>query len=786
MSDSSLLLEIGGNQLLAVPAIPYRLTFAKHVNRLCRNENTKPDAIAIELGPQSTKECALWLQELTDKYKRDFPSMLAITKENTRIRSTYKELAAKLQETSGKDLNDLSPDVLKHLLNYSAKSVLPLSPTDSRIEAIRCALELNIPLYGVDLEETADAYRKEGKLEDPAGKSGEDLTEYAKRNVRYAEYARDEEIDKRREFAIAARLKSLLMRHTRVLFTGGLAHWGQIEFLLRNPDLRPAQVEGMNEASSTNFTRCIVHPVVAIYFMDVFPTFAGYYNRYREPVNSSNIFELKDVDSSLSPILLFNDRLEKAYQAYFDKVDIEDQNQQQDIQMLPTFKELLSNICILKQLLVPDLPTIIEAAQAAMSTQFCEILANEFMDFNWVTGKDFPDLPILASVPLQTGPYMKVEFLYPDGSRSNEFYLNLLYNRRSIMAGVSIPWRWKLEPFPYKQRGKSQKSMGDVVQPGFGDYEITWPPRDYLITAMSLDAMQTARRKGRSSVVFQGSLLDGIDVKTTLRAHIRGNEHIYVTDRGIYETFVSSWEHNINPIIWIFNPYRNKSSNTKWTLYGVDLRDIEKYVINTEKLKDVMRQLGTKYMSAASYGTEEKVQKSLERAGIANIKSIHGVLFLGLPCFSIKQEAKFMEFYNYEKFALYDGSIKGLTEMFHKRHGIDLDMTDWPVSMVRMAIPYARQEVTVIVPHGFILPRVVFVEAKKRKVDLNILPLSYFPKENIEKITTEYCVYTIPGSDWEAFPESAERCLGEKADKNRHLVPRELLNYGKIVKPMAT
>ena len=172
-----------------------------------------------------------------------------------------------VQETTGKDLSDLSPDILKRFLNYSSKSVVFLSPTDSIIESIRCAIELNIPLYGVDLEDTADAIRKDQKIQDPTGIQELTLRKYIERNFRHAEYSRDDEIDSRREFAIAARLKSVLKNHNHVLFTCGLAHWKKIEYLLRDINIKPAPIPELKETIPYDFFRCIVHPILAIYFI---------------------------------------------------------------------------------------------------------------------------------------------------------------------------------------------------------------------------------------------------------------------------------------------------------------------------------------------------------------------------------------------------------------------------------------------------------------------------------------------------------------------------------------
>jgi hypothetical protein len=775
-----------GHSLLVVPAISYKVPFAEHVNRLCREEHTKPDAIAVELGPQLTKECAFWLKELN--IRGDLPCMLGIIKINRRIRASFKNRARDLQEKTGKDLNDLSPDVLKYILNYSSKSLFPLSPTDSIVEAIRCAIELEIPLYGVDLEETADASRKEEKIEDPSGMSNKNLREYVERNVRYAEHSRDKEIDARREFAIAARLKSVLKKHTKVLFTGSLTCWGEIEKLLRNKEIRPAPIQDVEKTQPAEFTRCIVHPLLAIYYMDVFPAFAGYYNRYRSPVNRYDKFGLRDIVTN--PMLFFDDLLKKTYHKYFfnkNNVSKEDEYQT-DIQKHPIFEKLLSNLCTIKLSLVPDITTMIEAAQGSMSPQFCEVLAETFMDFDWATNKDFPMLPLLAPLPIQSGSYMKVELIYPDASRSKPFYLNLLPGSTSVKAKVLIPWEWKHEPIivDHPTPIEIDEEKIDLHQP-MSESDLgplrTWPPRDYLITAMSLDAMRIARGKSRRAAVpFQGSLLDGIDIKATIRAHIREEDQIYVRDSSILERR-ELYEYCLDPIVWILNPEKDKDNNSKWNFYGDEISRVKKYIINSQKLEEIAQKHGTNYLCAVNFGTEEVASQKLKKKGIYYIISIQGIVYFIPPHFTVEQEARFMENNDYRMPPFFDGDIERL---FQDRHKLDLKNTLWPISMIQMAIIYAQKEVTVIIPDDFILPRLVFEEARKRRIELNVAPLSYFPKENIEKISENFGVCTIAGSDEKEFPESVERYLGEKADENRHLVPRWLLNYGISEKSMTT
>jgi len=221
------------SELYVIPARHFCHVFADRLNRICSNPATMPEAIAVELGPETVATALSWLAELgvgTPGY-RLFPVMLALVKRNRTIRTSLREKALRLQRESGKDISELSPEILRRELGFSAYSVLFLSPIDSIIEGLRCGLELGVPVQGVDLEETADGIYESALIEDPQ-LAGEDMGSYMVRNLPIAETYRDEEIDSRREMVMAARLKALLARDKRVAFTCGMAHWLKIRTLL--------------------------------------------------------------------------------------------------------------------------------------------------------------------------------------------------------------------------------------------------------------------------------------------------------------------------------------------------------------------------------------------------------------------------------------------------------------------------------------------------------------------------------------------------------------------------
>ncbi|HOY52728.1 MAG TPA: hypothetical protein PLX49_13190, partial [Prolixibacteraceae bacterium] len=311
-------LDTGGSTLMAVPARHYCSPFAREVNRLCSDEDSRPEAIAVELGPLMTRELARWMAELgTGPGKKSpLPCMLGILVSNRLIDVSKRNTALFLQEYYSVGLSEVDPEILRELLDFAGDHLMCLSATDSMIEAIRCALEYGIPLFGVDLEEFVRGPGFSHPLTEEPGYGDFDLARFVAINEPAAVRARDARADQRRETAMAARLKKLLSQFNRVLFTCGLAHWGSIRALLHDPALRPADLlpsftpslpkdhrppsfstpacrtGGLmsgrkSDLPSSSYTpavrRVIVHPTMAMAFMDTFPIMTTLYENARNP-----------------------------------------------------------------------------------------------------------------------------------------------------------------------------------------------------------------------------------------------------------------------------------------------------------------------------------------------------------------------------------------------------------------------------------------------------------------------------------------------------------------------
>ncbi len=183
-----------GSILLAVPAIHYKAVFAEEVHRLCLHQVSRPDAIAVELDPESLEALILFLKALgvREGSQTQLPCMLGLISTNS--------------------------------VQAKGHSVLALSATDSIIEAVRLSIELGIPVHGIDTPDFPVPTMPEQLLEDSVD-AWKCFSGYIERNESAAHLTRDKAIDTKREQVMVAKLKWILSKYSRVLYTGGLAHW---------------------------------------------------------------------------------------------------------------------------------------------------------------------------------------------------------------------------------------------------------------------------------------------------------------------------------------------------------------------------------------------------------------------------------------------------------------------------------------------------------------------------------------------------------------------------------
>jgi len=388
-------IKVGNSILKAVPAIHYKAIFAREIYRLCCQEDQKPDAIAVELGPHVVLEIIKWMKELGvgPGKKTELPCMPGFLIENKLVHPKYRETAARLQQHFGKPISGISPSLLSAFLHYSPNYLLSISTTDSIIEAIRCGIEADIPVYGIDIDGFSMYNDRSLLIQDPDVQRF-DLGDFVSLNGKTASLLRDDYVDGRRENVMAARLKAILAHYKTVVFTCGLAHWESIKSKLNDPQVMPAGI--LLPETSVTIRRVLIHPALAVRSMDTYPILTTIYEENRRNITNENkeLIQLPDTEK------IFRNILKQSYSKYFSEAKATSKNHanSNDFDRIADFEHLLSAMRLVQQRSVTSMADLVDTALRIMPEQFTKILLEQLMETGrpWASPAQFPELPLIT------------------------------------------------------------------------------------------------------------------------------------------------------------------------------------------------------------------------------------------------------------------------------------------------------------------------------------------------------------------------------------------------------
>jgi hypothetical protein len=761
--------KINDTLIEAVPSVHYRSVFAVEVNKICSCEATRPEAIAVELGPDLAAEVRNWMQELgiSPFTKTILPCMLGLLYGNRLIHPGYYDTAIQLQGHLQEPLGEISCESKNHLLNYSDRYLAALSSTDSIIEAVRCSIELSIPLYGIDLDEFSARQGSPLLVEDPSDPDL-DISSYVMKYGSYSASCRDTFVDGRREYAMSARLKALLPRNKRILLVCGLAHWENIIELMNDPAVKPA--DEMAPAVSHSFKRIIIHPKIAVSFMDVYPVLATIYEKLR--INSSE----KDTELFRMPdyAKVYRDILDKVYCSHDDSIKPgrKPGNSGGRFERVPEFERLVMNHQLISQHYVPGLKELLECARTIMPAEFYDLLAGHLMDIEqpWASPWQFPELPMLSRIPeesKETGKKPTIE-LYNLTESGKDTKDNPSWKKRSASFtvkyrdGFPLPgyllstWKWDDEP-------EHPGSQG-------GYFDWVWPPCEALLFGIAYEASKIAVTRTREAVpeVFEGSLFDGLDIRATIRSATSGERKIYVRRTSSSKKHFTPDGKKPEPTVFIFDS-ETSDNKANWSLLiaGTNLRS---YLKDTTEFDRVVQKYGGYFVSSISRVRYHPVPPHLS-GYVVSSSILDGITAFGSPCINAIQSAQWVEDNNFKACpVLTSTSIDTMINYYRDHYSMIVSKADWKTALIRFAIPYAKERVVVVAPRNFKVLNELHSEAKKRNISIDQIPLTWFPAEQLAEMRQRLIVRAID-NDGITFTPETELALGQKADKYYGMLP---------------
>jgi hypothetical protein len=623
--------------------------------------------------------------------------------------------------------------------------LLPLSPTDSIIEGIRCALAYDLPIHGIDLENVADDAKVAPllfpqRIEKLTGRSLEESSSIAT-------HFPEGEINWRREYAMAARLKALLQKHGSVLFTGGMAHWQRVRALLSSPEVRPAILKEQVYIPEKKFRRVIIDPQTALRFMDLFPAVARVWEECRNQGEGGGTFP--------DPEGIFRTILQRTYSAYFrasSDTSPLSPDMGTSLDSCRAFEGYLRNLAMLEHCAVPDIYLTLTAARETMDPEYVRVLSKVVMDYPWARKSDFPDSDLIVDSERNDGTMLLIST-----SESKEQFV---HPAKPAGPAVSLIYR-----------EKNKEDLDSAEEDGIGSF--SWLPWDRLVTTASIRAIASAhRQKGVRPVPFEGNILEGIDVKATVRSSARGTRKLYVREQIVEQVNPENLEGF--PVVWIFAEQSN--AKDEWRTQVFASHHLRPHVRDKRQFD---RLVGSSCMMP--------VIGYAHRENGASEPRIDSDLFSGMTvyhptCFTNRQHAIWLEQTGYRLAPIYGGfSIGDHWSILRERFNIDLVEYDWKTLLILSAISYAAATVTVVAPDGYSLDEIVLRIARRMNITVCQTPLCHFGERELERLPRCHYAPCLTLEPVCLYPEKVETAIGERQSAYVQQVPRQVTEYGQFV-----
>lgn len=496
----------------ALPVLHYKMEFAALVRKAV--ERLKPDCIAIELPPT-----------LQSHFQRGV--------------SRLPRISVLRYETGKSRKRD----------DHSCQTVfLLIEPADPLVEAARLALERNIPLACVDVD-MEDYPRHEEPFPDS----------YAVRRIGHTAYYREYLIargdmapgreDLQREQGMAYRLHALAERHQRILLVCGMSHVERLKHLYGKPQAAP-----LERVAREGISLCNLHPDSCREILGEFPFLSALYELRRgrlppEPVpdvqslrRSYAAFELirggkRDVPEGQ---VLFEAIVRSAHhcaregespdrqRALFRLFQEASRHYRQEtgepvhVWQKRAFFRFARNYALTGAALLPDLFQLLASARGCVDDNFAYAFFRLATCYPWQ--KEESSLPTLRLRPEDVAAGSRRIRFRPRAKRRDKGMSHLQFLKR-----------------------KRERRPGEWLE-GFDDPSIcSYPPEDLLIEdygrfLKKKGALQLSEEQSRVEP-FSASLLDGIDMRETLRnlpegkVYVRENRRVQGGVGGVVVVF---------------------------------------------------------------------------------------------------------------------------------------------------------------------------------------------------------------------------------------------------------
>jgi hypothetical protein len=408
--------------------------------------------------------------------------------------------------------------------NSGALVYLLIEPTDGQVEAIRLAAEHDLAVHFID-RDTEDYPLDRSPMPDPYAITRIGHYVYCRAYLQIRRERSGSTEDKLRERTMAYHLQRLSEEGKRILFVGGLYHLPGLLEMLERPQ---TEVIGRRHREGAGLAH--LHPESTREVMTEMPFLASKYERLRTEGQTNRLetgsSTFLDKDGNLHKLEEETDRLK----VQSELVGIARQNHWKNSKeeltrsQVRVLNKFARNYALITGALVPTFYQLIVAARGAADDNFAYELWDAGSEYPWQT--EASDLPVMR---------LSGEDLYLDQKRIR-FHRRLKTMRRRL---VPVPVKKKIRE---KVPGEWRRSFDRF-------YICSYPPEDVVVEGygkyLQEKALRIKTEENARIVPFVTSMMDGIDIRETVRNWARGE--IYVREAKPFRGKVGS-------VVVIFDP----------------------------------------------------------------------------------------------------------------------------------------------------------------------------------------------------------------------------------------
>jgi hypothetical protein len=397
-------------------------------------------------------------------------------------------------------------------------SYVPIDPCQPVIAALRLAIEEHWRIEFID-EECAEYTPFTASLPDPYALKHLPLEKFATACLPWLTPPSTREVIRRLEHQ-ATRLLELKKKYQQVTMLTSLQEWPWLRDRIKTDQARKQRTEPFqtDDTESIQYPeRYAVDPRTLLFLFGELPYITAFYEHQRKKLDDNTQLTIDGVKH-----LLLSAR--SSYLQDFGK-----RARCITPLLMSQCLKYMRNLTLMQKRLTPDLYTMVVAAQQIMGDQFAIHLVNTAKEYGYYD--DISPLPLVKMGIDQAR--------LPDGE---------VVSTVSRLPGPPLTWRsLELRKSPEKLDQSKWAMQWNPYQ------QCSWPPEDEHIESFRTRVFDRAKSIMGADLArtekFSTSILDGIDIRETLRHWYDGDIYVKVLPPsvGTLDACVMLFENNIDP-----------------------------------------------------------------------------------------------------------------------------------------------------------------------------------------------------------------------------------------------